>query len=78
MESHARVRQILHKQKTDFVQEGTMFDRSRWHQLKYYTWVEQQGKTVGELEAMRSQDFWLSEQAKVAEMDVAQKAARGF
>ena len=26
-------------------------DRKRLHNLKYFTWVEQQGKTVGELDA---------------------------
>jgi cysteine synthase len=78
MEAHARIRSILLNQKTDYVQEGTVINRARWHQLKYYTWVEQQGKTVEELEAMRSQDFWLAQQAKVADVDKAQKTARGF
>jgi len=77
MESHARVRAILHGQKTDFVQEGTSEARARWHQLKYYTWVEQQGKTVADLEAMRSQEFWRAQQARVVEVDVLQRDARG-
>lgn len=34
---------------TDHVQELTYMDRKRIHNLKYYTWVEQQGKDVIEL-----------------------------
>ena len=43
--------------------------RKRWHNLKYYTWVEQQGKTVEELNAQRDPAFWEREQAQVAEVD---------
>jgi cysteine synthase len=35
---------------TDNMQELTYPDRKRIHNLKYYTWVEQQGKTVEELD----------------------------
>jgi len=38
---------------TDNLLELTEFDRKRIHNLKYYTWVEQQGKTVEELN-----DLW--------------------
>ena len=51
------------------VLEGTMPVRRRWHNQKYYTWVEQQGKTVGELDALWDQGFWRAEAAKVAELD---------
>ena len=34
----------------------------RWHNLKYYTWVEQQGKTVEELDAQRDPAWWEAEQ----------------
>lgn len=78
MEAHARIRHILLGQKTDWVQEGTTLNRARWHQLKYYTWVEQQGKTVHDLDAMRDQAFWVAQQEKVASVDKAQKQARGF
>ena len=33
-------------------------DRNRIFNLGYFTWVEQQGVTVEEFEARRSQDFW--------------------
>ena len=39
--------------KTDNLQELTYADRKRVHNLKYYTWVEQQGKTAEELN-----DLW--------------------
>jgi hypothetical protein len=38
--------------KTDNVMELTYQDRKRVHNLKYYTWVEQQGKTAEELNAL--------------------------
>ena len=38
--------------KLDNMQELTYQDRKRVHNLKYYTWVEQQGKTVEELNAL--------------------------
>ena len=43
----------LQGQKTDNLQELTYADRKRVHNLKYYTWVEQQGKTAEELN-----DLW--------------------
>lgn len=39
-------------QKTDNLLELTYAERKRVHNLKYYTWVEQQGKTVEELGAL--------------------------
>ena len=30
----------------EWAQEGTKFHRQRWHNQKYYTWVEQQGKAI--------------------------------
>ena len=69
---------IFKNVKLDYVQEGTRDTRDRWFNLKYYTWVEQQGKTVSELNAQRNPDWWLQEQAKVAEIDAQLKQARGF
>ncbi len=39
-------------QKTDHLLELTYTERKRVHNLKYYTWVEQQGKTSDELNAL--------------------------
>jgi len=76
-EATARAAAIFRGQKTDWVQEGTRENRSRWHNLKYYTWVEQQGKTVQELDAQRDPAYWEAQQARVAEVDGLIRAARG-
>ena len=39
-------------EKDDNLMELTYKDRKRIHNLKYYTWVEQQGKTVDEINAL--------------------------
>ena len=65
----ARMSRIFHGAGLDWIQEGTRHNRDRWHNLKYYTWVEQQGKTVEELDAQKNQDWWLAHQEKVAEID---------
>jgi cysteine synthase A len=48
---------ILH-QRTDHFKELTYQDRKTIHNLKYYTWVEQQGKTVEELNAQWDPEYW--------------------
>ena len=68
---------IFHGQKTDWVKDGTPDMRRQWHNLKYYTWVEQQGKTVEELDAQKSPEWWEEHQQLVPEMDTRIKAARG-
>ena len=46
-------------QSTDHMQELGYWDRKRMHNLKYYTWVEQQGKTSEELDAQWYDDeYW--------------------
>ncbi len=35
----------------DYMLELSHYDRKRIHNLKYYTWVEQQGKSAEELDA---------------------------
>jgi cysteine synthase len=64
-----RIESTFRGQKTDYVAEGTRENRQRWHNLKYYTWVEQQGKTVEELDAQRDPGWWLAHQALVQEID---------
>jgi cysteine synthase len=39
----------LEHQKADNTLELTYYERLRVHNLKYYTWIEQQGKEIGEL-----------------------------
>jgi len=75
-EAAIRLVSIFHKQKLDWIKEGTREVRAQWHHLKYYTWVEQQGKTVEELEAQRDPGWWQAEQVKVAEIDERIRQAR--
>jgi cysteine synthase A len=75
-EAQVRLVSIFHSQKLDWIMEGTREARARWHNLKYYTWVEQQGKTVAELNAQRHPEFWLAEQARVAQIDAKLRSVR--
>ncbi len=59
----------FHRAGIDWVQEGSREARERWHNLKYYTWVEQQGKSVAALDAQRDPAWWLGHQERVAEID---------
>ncbi len=54
---------------TDGLQELGYRDRKRLHNLKYFTWVEQQGKTSDELAALWDPDFWTEVFAQVDEWD---------
>ncbi|MBN8639586.1 MAG: pyridoxal-phosphate dependent enzyme [Anaerolineae bacterium] len=71
-----RVEGVFHGQRTDWVQAGTPEARQRWHNLKYYTWVEQQGKSVQELDAQRDPAWWENHQAMVQEIDARLTALR--
>jgi hypothetical protein len=55
---------------TDYVEELTYPARKRVHNLKYYTWVEQQGKTYEEIQAQWYQpDYWTGVHGQVDEID---------
>jgi cysteine synthase len=43
---------------TDHVRELTYSDRKALHNFKYFTWVEQQGRTSEELGELWDEDFW--------------------
>jgi cysteine synthase len=43
---------------TDHYRELTYADRKALHHFKYFTWVEQQGKTSAELDELWDPDFW--------------------
>ena len=54
----------------DYVEELGYWDRKRVHNLKYFTWVEQQGKTYEEIQAQWYQpDYWSSKQQQIGEID---------
>ncbi len=48
----------LHHQGMDYFKELSYYDRKAIHNLKYYTWVEQQGKTTEELQAQWDPEYW--------------------
>ena len=54
---------------TDLVRELTFEERTRIFNLGYFTWVEQQGVSLEDFEARRSQSFWAAQRAKAAEWD---------
>jgi cysteine synthase A len=54
----------------DYVEELGYWDRKRIHNLKYYTWVEQQGKTYEEIQAQWYRpDYWSGIHSQVDEID---------
>ena len=56
--------------RTDSMEELTYVTRKRIHNLKYYTWVEQQGKTVEELNAQwYDPDYWKNVHNQMDEID---------
>ncbi|HUJ73454.1 MAG TPA: pyridoxal-5-phosphate-dependent protein subunit beta, partial [bacterium] len=60
----------LQGQRADNVLELTWPERRRVHNLKYYTWVEQQGRTVEELNAQwHTPGYWTDIQGQAAELD---------
>ncbi len=61
---------------TDWCQEGTAYHRERWHNQKYYTWVEQQQRTIEDLDALRDPAFWEAQAARIPEIDRQILAAR--
>lgn len=75
-EATARVG-IFRDQKTDWIHEGTQEMRRQWHNLKYYTWVEQQDKTVEELNAQLDPEWWQQHQRLVETIDGKLQDARG-
>lgn len=57
-------------QTTDHMLELRYVDRRRIHNLKYFTWVEQQGKTYEEILAQwYDRSYWTSIQKQVDEID---------
>ncbi len=54
----------------DYVEELTYDTRKRVHNLKYYTWVEQQGKTYEEIQAQwYDTNYWSNMHNQIDEMD---------
>ena len=73
---HSHYQRIIRYQEPSLFFEGDRYNRLRWHHLKYYTWVEQQGKEVAELNNQMDQYYWKKEAALVSQMDEKIKAYR--
>jgi cysteine synthase len=54
---------------TDHMRELNYQDRKALHNFKYFTWVEQQERSVDDLRAMWDPDFWTETFAQVDEWD---------
>ena len=60
----------LQGQTTDNLLELRYADRRRVHNLKYFTWVEQQGRTYEEImNQWQDRNYWTGVQAQVEEID---------
>ena len=54
----------------DYIKELSYYDRKAVHNLKYYTWVEQQGKTYDEIVAQWEDDsYWTDIVTHTEELD---------
>jgi hypothetical protein len=70
MDAAADYAQYLTGASTDNMLELRYTDRRRIHNLKYFTWVEQQGKTFEEIQAQWYQEnYWLDLQSQMPEID---------
>ncbi len=70
MDATATAARYLYGTGIDHVQEWTYYDKKRVHNLKYYTWVEQQGKTYEEIQAQwYDPEYWTSIQALADPID---------
>jgi len=60
----------LKGQSIDFLKELSYADQRRVHNLKYFTWVEQQGKTYEEIiDQWYDADYWTEYQSQIDEID---------
>ncbi len=48
----------LEHQSIDYFKELSYYDRKAIHNLKYFTWVEQQGRSSDDLNAQWNPEFW--------------------
>jgi cysteine synthase len=70
MDAHgARRRLSRFKEPGTWLLEGTHETRQRWHNQKYFTWVEQQGKDVADLRAQEDPSHWVAQQERIEETD---------
>ena len=54
----------------NYLQDLTYHDQRRVHNLKYFTWVEQQGKTFEEIQSQwYEKDYWTNFQKQIPDID---------
>ena len=70
-EAHKDYHRYLMATTIDHVHELSYYDKRRIHNLKYFTWIEQQGKELGDLDAQwyESPEFWEKIQSQVGMVD---------
>jgi cysteine synthase len=56
-------------EKIDYTKELGYYDRKAIHNLKYFTWVEQQGKNSNDLRKLWDPDFWTEMYSHIDEWD---------
>ncbi len=70
LDAAAHFARYLHGQSTDNMAELTYAERRRVHNLKYFTWVEQQGKTYAEIQDQwYDRNYWTEVPTQVDEID---------
>ena len=70
LEAAGTFQRYLLGQSIDYMEELGYYGRKRIHNLKYYTWVEQQAKTYEEIQAQwYDDDYWTSIPGKADEID---------
>ncbi|BBB48958.1 pyridoxal-phosphate dependent enzyme [Pelolinea submarina] len=70
VDAAAHFAHYLEGQSTDNLLDMTYQDKRRVHNLKYYTWVEQQGKSYEEIQDQwYDPDYWTGYQSQVEEID---------
>ncbi|MBR5968355.1 MAG: pyridoxal-5-phosphate-dependent protein subunit beta, partial [Lachnospiraceae bacterium] len=69
--AEVRFKQHILGMRTDNMKELTYVDRKTIHNLKYYTWVEQQGKKTEELNALwyDPEHTWKAVEGQAGEID---------
>jgi cysteine synthase A len=70
VDAAAHFAQYLYGQNTDNLLDLTYQDQRRVHNLKYFTWVEQQGREYSEIvDQWYDRDYWTGFQSQVDEID---------
>jgi cysteine synthase len=70
LEAYRTYHQYLHGINTEYMKELNYRERKAVHNLKYYTWVEQQGKTYEEICAQwENEEYWESIPKKIEALD---------